>query len=232
MQAEDRNIHFSCELIHPPAQVRKEALQRLYFELSQVRGASYDNTDFTNMMQPRFHSQRGKAQSAAVFLPDRVLLVEEWADMPLSDFLERVREVGSRTLAARGVERYLAHAATIRSTFALTHFEDARIFLMDHACNQRDRIGPFFQRPIATTGLRFVLPETNEYPGVLHVLIESFRHSLNEIFVEVKGVFGRNQVGAGEMHIVSENIQGVRAFISDRIFPYLNQFDVVGEAAE
>ncbi|MCC6144770.1 MAG: hypothetical protein IT368_13265 [Candidatus Hydrogenedentes bacterium] len=227
MQAEDRIIHFSTELIHTPSQVRKETLQKLYFDLSQTK-AAYDNTDFTNPMQPRFFSKRGKkTQSLCVFLPDRVLLVEEWADIPLSTFLEKVREVGLRVLDARGVGRYNVHACTIRSTFALTHFDDARKFLLDHACSQEGMIAPFLKRPISVGGLRFVMPETNEDPGTLHVTIESYRHSRNEVFVEAKGIFTRNAVGPENIDLVMKSIQEVRHFISDRVYPYLNQFDQV-----
>ncbi len=226
MQAEDRIIHFSAELLHRPVPPKKDALQKLYFELSQTRTGSYDSTDFSNMVQPRFYSRRGKkTQSVALFLPDRLLLIEEWSDLPLSGFLDRVLEVGSRTLEARGVPKYVAHTATIRSTFALTHYDDARVFLLDHVCGQENRIGPYFQRPIATGGLRFVLPETDEHPGTLHLLVESFRHSKNEIFVEAKGVFGRQQLDAAEMDVMMQNMQAVRSFISGPIYGYLNQFD-------
>ena len=226
MQSEDRVIHFSLELIHRPVEPRKDVLQRLYFELSQTRVGAYDSTDFTNMIQARFYSRRGKkTQSAALFLPDRVLLIEEWTDLALSEFLERAREVATRTLAVRGVPRYVAHTATVRSTFALTHYEDARVFLLDHACGQEGLIAPHFQRPVAVGGLRFVLPETNEHPGTFHVNIESFRYSRNEVFVEAKGVFGRVQVGSEDLDTVLDNVRTVRTFISDRVFPYLNQFD-------
>lgn len=230
MQAEDRIIHFSAELIHRPTPIKKEALQKLYFELSQTR-AAYDSTDFTVPIQPRFFSRRGgKAQSMCLFLPDRVLLVEEWADIPLSSFLEKVREVALRSLAAREVDKYVAHTGTIRSTFALTNFDDARVFLLDHLCAQEGRIGPFFQRPIAVGGLRFVLPETDEHPGMYHVLIESFRHSRNEVFVEVKGVFGRTPAGAEKVTLILDNIRSAREFISARVYPYLNQHDQPKEA--
>lgn len=230
MQSEDRIIHFSSELIHPPVQHRKEALQKLYFDFSQNRIAAYDSTDFTNPVQPRFYSRRGpKTQSVALFLPDRVVLIEEWADIPLSDFAEKVREVSGRVLDAREVQAYHAHTFTIRSTFALTHFDDARVFLLDHLCQQADRISPFFQRPIAVGGLRFVLPETNEHPGALHVTIESFRHSRNEVFVEVKGVFAREQINTGNIEKLLSNLRAVRSFISDNIFPYLDQFDHSGD---
>lgn len=226
MQAEDRVIHFSTELIHPPVQHKKEVLQRLYFELSQTRLAAYDSTDFSNPAQVRFHSKRGKkSQSVAIFMPDRVVLVEEWADMAMNDFLEKVREVGSRALAARGLPCYVVHTATLRSTFALSHCDDARAFIIERCCGQQDKVNPFFQRPIATAGLRFVLPETNEDPGAFYVTAESFRHSRNEVFVEVKGIFGKRQVGAEEINVVLDNIRSVRSFISHRVYPYLNQFD-------
>ena len=227
MHLEDRVIHFSVELIHPPTQTKKEALQELYYELSKTRHGAYDSTNFSPPQPPRFFSSRGKkTQSVALFLPDRVVLIEEWADIPLSDFVEKVREISGRVLAARKVPHYLAHTATIRSTFALSHYEDARVFLIDHACSQQDRITPFFKRPIAVGGLRFVLPETNEHPGALNITIESFRHSRSEVFVEVKGIFGRERVAEEQLDTVFANVRAVRNFVSDNIYNYLNQYDV------
>jgi len=226
VQQEDRIIHFSAELIHQPVQPRKEVLQKLYFDLSQTRNAGYDSTDFTNPMQPRFYSRRGpKTQSVALFLPDRALLLEEWTDIPLSDFLEKVKEIGPRLLESRGQAQYMAHATTIRSTFALSHHEDARNFLVDHVCAQAGKITPHFHRPLSIGGLRFVLPETDEYPGALHVAIESYRHSRNEVFVEVKGVFSRKPINADNFESVLSNIRLVRNFISENVYAYLNQFD-------
>jgi hypothetical protein len=230
MQAEDRVIHFSAELIHAPAAFNKDAMRKLYMELAGTR-AAYDSSDFGNPAQARLYSQRGpKTQSVALFLPDRVLIIEEWADMSLAEFLERVREVGARALEARGVPHYAAHTGTIRSTFALTHYQDARVFLMDHALGQAGKIAPHFQRPVAIGGMKYVLPESNDHPGMLNVTIESFRHSLAEVFVEVKGIFTRQQVTAAQMEVVLENLRSVRTFISRNIHPYLNQFDVPPQA--
>ncbi|MFP4501944.1 MAG: hypothetical protein ACLFTT_13160 [Candidatus Hydrogenedentota bacterium] len=232
MQAEDRPIHFSVELIHGPAPLNKEALQKLYFELSQTK-AAYDSTDFSNPNQARFYSRRGRrAQSVCILLPDRALLVEEWTDVPMSSFLERVSEVGPRLLPARGAKDYLMHSCTIRSTFALTHWDDARAFIVDHVCSQEGRVVFHFRRPLGVGGLRFVLPETNEHPGTLHVAIESFRHSQNEVFVEVKGIFGRRRIAANDVDLVIENIKMVRAFITAHVHPFLNQYDTPREEAE
>jgi hypothetical protein len=225
MQSEDRIIHFSTELIHAPVQHKVPALQKLYYELSQTR-AAYDSSDFSTPPQFRFYSRRAKnTQSVLAFLPDRVALVEEWADIALSDFEEKVREVGKRVFDAFNLPGCLAQTATIRTTFALTHFDDARVFLMDHACNQANRISPHFRRPILTGGIRFILPETPENPGTLHVIVESFRHSTKEVFVEVKGVFGNQHISGDSLEGAISNIRIVRSFITDSLFPYLDQFD-------
>ena len=224
MQSEDRIIHFCVEMIHRPLPLKRQELQRLYYELSQTR-AAYDNIEMNEAAQAKFHSQRGKAQSLLVFLPDRELLVEEWADIPLSTFTEKLRLAAPMVMKARGVAQIVVHSITVRSTFALTHYEDARVFLLDNACQLAGRVNPFFQRPIATGGVRFVFPETSEHAGVLHLNIESFRHSNNEVFVEVKSVFGRQAVGADNMEPVVTNLNLTRQFISDRVYPFLQQFD-------
>ncbi len=226
MQLEDRPIHFSVELIHPPAMHPRHALQKLYYDLSQTK-AAYDNTDFSQAKQGRFFSRRGpKAQSIVVFLPDRVVIVEEWVDISLATYLDKVQELGRRVMADLGIARIVAEAITLRTTFALSHFADARIFLLEQVCQQADRILPHFQRPLATGGLRFVFPETPDHAGTLHVLIESYRHSQNEVFVEVKGVFANTSITADNISQVNEHIQLCRRFVTNHVFPFLNQYDV------
>ena len=226
MQLEDRPIHFSVELIHPPAVHPRHALQKLYYDVSQTK-AAYDNTDFSQPKQARFFSRRGpKAQSIVVFLPDRLVILEEWVDISLSNYLDKIQELGRRVMTDLGVARIVAEAVTLRTTFALTNFADARIFLLEQVCQQADRILPFFQRPLATGGLRFVFPETPEHPGTLHVLIESYRHSQNEVFVEVKGVFGNCAITTENIAQVNEHVQLCRRFVTNHIFPFLNQYDV------
>ncbi len=227
MQPEDRVIHFSVELVHAPVKADKEGLQKLYYDLSQSDHAAYDSSDFSQPSQVKFHSRRGdKTQSVVVFLRDRVVIAEEWTDMPLSAFLDRVVEVGSRIFDVRGVEKILAHTATVRSTFALTHYEDARVFLLDNMCGQEGRIGPHFKRPVAIGGLKFVLPETPQHTGTYHVAIESFRHSRDEVFSEVKGVYARPPLGVGDFTQIVDHVREVRSFVSDGLFPYLNQYDI------
>lgn len=233
MQSEDRVIHFGVELLHKPTKHKKEVLQKLYFDLSQLRSGGYDSTDFTRPLQPRFYSKRGKrSQSVAMFLPDRVLMIEEWADISMSEFLDRVEAVSTRVLEIEDLGPIVAHTATIRSTFALTHSEDARVFLLENVCDQAGKIGQHFQRPIAVGGLRFTLPESDEYPGNLQITIESFRQSRNEVYVEAKGIFAREQISRDSLDVILDHIRGIRSFITDRVFPYLDQYDIAPGESE
>lgn len=227
MQAEDRPIHFSTELIHAPAPLKKPALQKLYFDLSQTRTAAYDNTDFTSPIESRFYSRRGnKTQSIALFLPDRVVMLEEWVDMPLATFTSKVRDLTALALPALELPLINIQTVTLRSTFALTHFNDARVFLLDHMCRQEGRVLQAFQRPVANGGLRFVLPETPDHSGNLSVTIESFRYSQSEVFVEVKGIFPNIKMGVDDLEQSDSHFQVVRSFMTNHIQPLLDQYDV------
>jgi len=230
MHSEDRSIHYSCEVFHAPLQHKQAAIQKLYFELSQTPGASYDNTNFTIPGQPRLFSKRGdKSQSIAVLLPDRVMIIEEWADCTLSDFCHRLQLVAEKAMEALGINAYIAQTITLRSTCGLTHFPAALPFLMDYACQQKGKIEPFFQRPLAIGGLKFVLPESPEHPGTFHIAIEPFRQEPREVFVEVKAAYRGQPIQAGDLDTIAERVTDARNFVTDSIYPYLNQFDTAQE---
>jgi len=230
MQAEDRPIHFSAELLHLPCKHEVSVLQKLYFDLSQTREAAYDNTDFSLPGRFRFFSKRGaRTLSTFLFLPDRFMLAEEWVDIPLSDFLAKLERAAGLAMDALNIPFLPAHTVTLRTTFALTHYDDARRFLLDHVCHQEDRLGPYFRRPIAVGGLRLVFPETPEQPSSYNVVIESFRHSQHEVYVEVKGVFARQRVMRDGLGLVADNFRAAQGFVVDSIFPFLNQYDTAQE---
>jgi len=227
MQAEDRPIHFSAELLHLPCKHEVSVLQKLYFDLSQTREGAYDNTDFSMPGRFRFFSKRGtKTQSMLLFLPDRFVVAEEWVDMPLSDFIGKLEAVAGHAMDALNVPFLPAHTVTLRTTFALTYFDDARQFLLERACKQEGRLAPHFQRPIGVGGLRLVLPETPEHSGSYNLIIESFRHSQKEVFVEVKAIFARQRVVRDGLGLIADNFRAVQSFVTDTVFPFLNQYDI------
>lgn len=225
MQSEDRLIHFSTELIHAPRKHSVQALQKLYYELSQTKHA-YQNTDFTRSDRVRFHTARGEhTKSIALFLSDRILLAEEWTDIPLASFLDKLITVASQAMDELGIPAFAAQTVTLRSTFALSHFDNARDFMIEQVCGQRDRLQPFFQRPVAVGGMRLVLPETADMPATVNVLMESYRHSENEVYAEVKAIFRKPPVKPENVSPLRERVRDARAFMSGRVFPYLDQFD-------
>ncbi|HOV32793.1 MAG TPA: hypothetical protein PLX23_05460 [Candidatus Hydrogenedens sp.] len=225
MHIEDRPIHFSVELIHNPTPINKETLQRLYYDLIGTP-ISYDSIDFSFPMQTRFYSTRGKSQSIALFLLDRAIIIEEWTSTAFEDFLNKVKELSPKILQARKQTAFLAHVGTFRSTFALTQYDDAKIFILEKLLNQsQELIIDHFGRPLATAGIRFVFPESNDTPGIYHVLIESFRHNRKELFVEVRGIFGRTFITAQKIDVIIENLKDMREFLTQRLQPYLAQYD-------
>lgn len=233
MHADDRIIHFSTELIHRAVPYKKEALQKLYFDLSQTK-YGFDSTDFTNPSQVKFYSRRGpRTQSLALFLPDRVLLVEEWTDISLNEYLDKLKDFAPRLLAAREVPSFAVHAATVRSTFALSaQHPDGRNFLLDTVCGQAGKVTPYFRRPLAKAGLSFNFPQTAEDPGNYTVVVEPFMHSVGEMYVEVKGVFAQPAIDLENTEALTENVRSVRRFISERVFPFLNQYDLPAASSE
>lgn len=226
MQREDRPIHFSVELIHPPSPINKEALQKLYGELASTK-AGYDSIDLSFPMQARFYTNHtNKSQSIILFLLDRALIIEEWTVVTFSNFLEKVEFLVPKILNARNQTIFIAHIGTIRSTFGLTGYQDAKLFIIEKLLKQApESIIEHFGRSMSTVGIRFVLPESNEAPGIIHIAIESFRHSKRDIFVETRGIFGRTPISAISVKPLIENLKSLREFITNRIQYYLSQFD-------
>jgi hypothetical protein len=227
MQPEDRPIHFSTELFHPPAQHERDTLQKLYYELSCTEDAVYDNSDFSLPHgQCRFFSKRGrKTQSLMFVLPDRVVLAEEWVDIPMSTFTAKLKAAAPLILHVLGIEKFQAQSATVRTTFGLTHFEDARPFMIEQVCGQKGRVKPYFNRPLHVGGMRFVFPETRDHPGTINVTIESFHANPRELYVEGKGMFMGVDLTAGQAEEFPANVEYVRSFINEKVFPFVNQYD-------
>ena len=227
MQAEDRPIHFSTELIYDKREIDKQAVQDLYFNLTQSRGLDYDNSQIGKMPLGRFYTERGeKSKSMIVLLKDRVGILEEWVDLPLSEYIDKVTAVSEQMMEQFDIEEYRAQSVIMRTTFGLSHFDDSRKFIFDQVCAQAGNILPHFKRPISSGGLRFVLPATPEHNGTFHISIEPFTNSPREVFVEVKGVFASQHTSLLNSGDLEGNIRQVREFILENVFPFLNQYDI------
>ena len=167
-----------------------------------------------------------KAQSVCVVLPDRLGILEEWVDLPFNEFLTKVEAVSTRAKTDLEIDSIHTQTVMLRTTFGLSHFSDNRVFLLDHLCAQKDLVAQHFQRPIATGSLRFVLPATPNHEGTFHVVIEPYKESAREVFVELRGVFSNQQSTLNDPVDFVRHATDCRNFINDNLFPYLNQFDV------
>lgn len=228
MHDEDRLVHFSTELLHAPQRHDLTALKKLYFELSQSASTSYDSSDFSQPVQPKMFSKRGtKTHSALVFLPDRLVILEEWADSTLLAYMERVEAVAREILRSLPIGAFLAEVVTLRGACTVTHSATARDFVLEKFCHQDGAaMAESFGRRADVGAIRLLFGETPESPGTYHVSIEPFRNAPREVLVEVKGVFRSPAVDAEGVGLLPDRIREVRSFLSQRVYPYLNRFDV------
>ncbi len=225
MHPEDRPIHFATELFYPPFQIKIPVLQKLYYDLS-LTPAAYHGADFAPPGPPRFHSRRGlNSQSLALFLPDRLVIVEEWVDIAFEQFLNKVREVARRTFDAFELSAYVAQTVTLRTVFALSNVPDARAFMLENICGLKEDILSVFGRPIGVGGMRFVFPPTPEKPEEVHLLVESFRHNVREVFVEVQTFLANVELSGRSLDTIIENIVKARRFIDERVRCFLEPYD-------
>lgn len=226
MQSEDRPIHFSTELIFDKREFEKSDLQQLYFDLTKTSGIDYDNSQFSKVPLARFYTQRGeKSQSMMVLLPDRVGILEEWVDIPLSEFIGKVTAVSAKLMGQFEIPEYKAQVVLMRTTFGLTNCDDSRKFIFDQLCAQKGRIMPHFLRPVSSGSLRFTLPATPEHDGTFQISIEPYKESPREIYIEVRAVFAAQHTSLLNEGDLEKNIRLVREFISENMFDYLNQYD-------
>ncbi len=226
MQSEDRPIHFSTELVFDKREFDKAELQQLYFDLTQSPDVDYDNSQFGQVPLARFYTQRGeKSQSMMVILPDRFGVLEEWVDIPLSEFIDKATAVSAKMMEQFGIDEYRAQTVLMRTTFGLSHFDDSRKFIFDQLCAQKGKIMSFFQRPVSSGSLRFVLPATPQHDGTFHISIEPYKESPRELYVEVRAIFAAQHTSLLNEGDLENNIRLTREFINENIFPFLDQYD-------
>jgi hypothetical protein len=225
MLPDDRSIHFSTELMFKPRKFTKQELQKFYFDLTQVSGLNYDNSQFGGQALAQFYTKTPpKTQSMLIVLPDRVALLEEWAAIPLTDFNAKVKSVAEEVLEL-GVEGFTAQTVTLRSTFSPVHSDNSCQFILERICQQGSLPGQHFARPIGVGGIRFALPETPEHPGSITVSIESFHQDPREILVDLKAAYRNLQIAQDSLDELTTTIIACRSFMQDRIRPYLETFD-------
>lgn len=227
MHAEDRLIHFSTELVHAAVKPDAAVLKKLYYELSQSVDSGYDNTDFSNPAQPKMFTRRGaRTYSGLVCLPDRLVILEEWADSTLLAFMDRAAAVASTYLRVVGPAHYTMQAVTLRAACAISHGASARDFVLEKVCGQnRDGMGEAFGRPVDLGAVRFLFNESPEHPGTFHIAIEPFRFGPREVLIEVKGIFPHQALDADAMGLLQDHIRNCRSLLSQRVYPFLNGLD-------
>jgi len=224
------SIYFSTNLIHPPIKLEesKDSIKEIYHELSKVKGCDYDNISFEGFptSPPRFTKQQGKTVSSCLFLADRILIQEDWTDITLESFSQKIREISDRGFRLLKLGFILIQTCTVRSLFVPNHFADARVFLAEKTCGIGDKIMPYFKRPAHMFGMRLVFPPLKDVSHSFDVRIESFNQDPRKVFVETIGTFHLIQpITPANVDVALVNMSTTYGFCTNDVKNFLNQFD-------
>lgn len=230
MLGEPRSIYFSTELIHPPIELEgnKDSIKDIYHELSRIKGCDYDNIDFEGFpaSPPRFTKKQGKTVSICSFARDRILVEEDWADITLDNFSQKIREILDRAFRLLNIKFLVIQSCTVRCLFTPGHSSDSRVFLAEKACGMKDKISPYFKRSAQMFGVRLLFPPLTQTPHSFDIRIESFNQDPRQIFVETKGTFLLIQpITPANVDVAVENMTMTYGFCTDETKNFLNQFD-------
>lgn len=230
MVGESRSIYFSTELIHPPINLRgsKDSIKEIYHELSKVTGCEYDDICFEGfpISPPEFRKKIGTTTSRCRFGPDRISIEEEWAEITLDSFAQKIREILERGFRLLNLKFLIIQTCTVRCLFTPHYSGDARVFLAEKACKLKDKISSYFKRPAQMFGMRFFFPPLKDMFHQFDIRIESFNQDIRQIFVETTGTFPLTQpITPVNVNVAIGNMTTTYGICTNEIKNFLNHFD-------
>lgn len=231
MLGETRTIYFSTQLIHPPINLEgnKDSIKNIYHELSSVKVCNYDNISFDGFptSPPRLTKKRDSTVSSCLFSRDHILIEEDWADITLENFSEKIKEILNKAFQLLNLTFLVIQVCTVRCLFTPGCSTDARVFLAEKACGlEGGKISPYFKRPAQMFGMRLLFPPLKDIPYSFDIRIESFNRDPRQIFVETKGTFPLiHPITPTNVEVAGVNMTTTYGLCTNEIKNFLDQFD-------
>lgn len=233
MHEEPTTIHFSTALIYLPIKLetQKDSIRDIYHELSKVANCDYDDISFDGfpIYPPKFIKKQGKTVSSCVFQRDRVIIIEDCANITLEEFSQRIQEVLIRSFRLLSINFLVMQICTIKCLFTPLQSQDARIFLGENACNLKGKILPHFKRKPQLFGIRFMFPPAKDMLNYFSTKMESYNQDSRKIYVETTGTFPlAKPITATNIDNATANMRTTYDFCGTNVKEFLNQFDKKG----
>lgn len=230
MSYDPRTIAFGAEILHPPIQLRTDAVQKVHDALFKQSELAYQNfqvqQDGVHLSNP---AQTPGSTSIATFTPDRIVLREEFRPCTVEEFATRVVNVvgiGQRTL---GVQVSLAQQFWARSLVNPRHVTDTRALVAERMLVGGHEAFSDFGRPLHTVGVRLAFPPTESERNTMNVRIEPWTQDPRSLWIEVVGQFG-NQVTTENLPQLSTCLYAAYKFLTGPTLDYVARYDTAAPA--
>lgn len=225
MTYEPRTIAFGAEIVHPPIELRAQQVQSIHSALFQQPELSYQNFqvahDGIHLSNP---AQSPGSISSVSFLPDRILMREEFRPCTVEDFATRLVNVTTLSYRTLRIPLSLGQQFWTRSLVNTRHIQDSRTFVADGMVVGGQQRLDTFGRPLHTVGLRFTFPQTENDPQIFNLRIEPWPQDPRSLWLEIVGQFAQ-QTKPDRLPEFSSHLYKTYQFLVGPTFSYLEKFD-------
>lgn len=225
MSYEPRTIAFGAEILHAPIAIESATVQSIHNSLYQRDGVGYQNfqvsKDGIHLSNP---SQTPGTISTATYLPDRIVIREEFRPCTVEEFATRVVNVGAASYQFLGVGTSLAQQFWVRTLVNPRHSTDSRAFVAERfLAGGGDALSPF-GRKLHSMGLRYTFLAGENQPGMFNLRVEPWTQDHRSLWVEVVGQF-TEPVTTANLPDISNHLYSTYEFMTGPTLEFVAQFD-------
>jgi hypothetical protein len=225
MSYEPRTIAFGAEILHQPIAIQPDTVQSIHNSLYGKDGVSYQNfqvsKDGIHLSNP---GQSPGTISTATYLPDRIVVREEFRPCTVEEFATRVVNVGRESYEQLAVGTSLAQQFWVRTLVNPRHSRDSRAFVSDGFLSGGTEALTPFGRELHSVGLRYTFLAGENQPGMFNLRIEPWTQDHRSLWIEVVGQFPQ-PVTSENLPAISNHLYSTYEFMTGPTLDYVAQFD-------
>jgi len=223
MLSEPRTISLILELVHLPATHAPEKLREVYNEVCRTCG--FENfTRIPGGARIERKDPEGEGFSQLNLSGDRIQLVEDHTGMSIDEFGKRSLAVLASAMPKLGIPILLVQQNTLRVTANPNGYRSASEYLARSIFRFQPEDLEVLSRPVHLFGFRLAFPATVQQPVNYNTRVEGYVRDSRSLYVETVATF-KTPIQASQTELVHTNLNTTAAFVVDRIFPFLSQFD-------
>lgn len=225
MSYDPRTIAFVAELLHPPQAPRADLVQGVHNALYRQPALGYQNFQVAadGIHLSNLPMAPGQVSTAS-FHWDRLVLREELRGTTVEDFATRVVNVATQAFQALNIQATVVQQFVVRSLIAPRHCRDGREFLAQRLIAGGAAGWQQLGRPVASLGLRLMLPAHDGHRETFQVRVESWPQDPRSLWLEVTGTYA-TPVGTADLPQVANSLFSAYRFLAGPTCEFLASLD-------